>query len=74
MCLKNIKIGETAAEYDENLNKYFLDTGVSDRILGGPSERGKYLILGRKGAGKSALYLHIKKPFGKREKKCYRIK
>lgn len=68
MCLKNIKIGETAAEYDENLNKYFLDTGVSDRILGGPSERGKYLILGRKGAGKSALYLHIKNRLEKEKK------
>ena len=68
MCLKNIKIGETAAEYDKNLNKYFLDTGVSDRILGGPSERGKYLILGRKGAGKSALYLHIKDRLEKEKK------
>lgn len=61
MSLKNITIGRYEAEGEhEGLSKYFLDTGVSQRILGVNSVQGKYLVLGRKGAGKSALSLHLK--------------
>lgn len=61
MSLENIIIGRYEAEGElEGLSKYFLDTGVSKRILGTQSGQGKYLVLGRKGSGKSALSLHLK--------------
>ena len=50
--LEKIDFGFGAAQHDTNLNKYFyksvaFDLACSDRI---------YLILGAKGAGKSAIY------------------
>lgn len=46
-----IKVGEVAAESDDNLHLYFYDTGVSREII---SSNNKFLMLGRKGAGEGA--------------------
>lgn len=54
-----IKVGEVAAENDRNLNSYFFDTGISRELV--DSER-MYLMLGRKGAGKTAVYQHLINP------------
>ncbi|WP_425891770.1 P-loop ATPase, Sll1717 family [Aeromonas veronii] len=54
-----IKVGEVAAESDDNLHLYFYDTGVSREII---SSNNKFLMLGRKGAGKTAVYQHLINP------------
>ncbi|HEX3913617.1 MAG TPA: hypothetical protein VHW71_08920 [Steroidobacteraceae bacterium] len=51
-----IEVGEVSAERDPNLQHYFYDAGVSASIVSNPKE---YLLLGRKGAGKTAVYLHL---------------
>lgn len=51
-----IEIGEVSAERDKNLSNYFYDAGVSASIVNNPKQ---YLLLGRKGAGKTAVYMHL---------------
>ena len=51
-----ISAGEVSAERDKNLKHYFYDAGVSRDIV---SNDKQYLLLGRKGAGKTAVYLHL---------------
>ena len=51
-----IEIGEVSAERDTNLINYFYDAGVSAKIVNNPKQ---YLLLGRKGAGKTAVYMHL---------------
>ncbi|MBD9514239.1 P-loop ATPase, Sll1717 family [Pseudomonas sp. PDM22] len=53
------KVGEVAAENDLNLHHYFYDAGISREIV--VSDR-MYLMLGRKGAGKTAVYKHLTDP------------
>jgi hypothetical protein len=52
-----LDVGEVSAERDSNLQEYFYDAGVSASIAGNPKQ---YLLLGRKGAGKTAVFLHLK--------------
>jgi len=56
MILDWIQIGEVSAERDSNLSYYFFDAGVSASIV---KNKKQYLLLGRKGAGKTAVYLHL---------------
>ena len=51
-----IDVGDVSAERDNNLSKYFYDAGVSKKIINNPKQ---YLLLGRKGAGKTAVFLHL---------------
>lgn len=51
-----LNVGEVSAERDNNLAAYFYDAGVSKDIIGNPKQ---YLLLGRKGAGKTAVFLHL---------------
>lgn len=51
-----VSVGEVSAERDENLSKYFFDAGVSKAIIESSKQ---YLLLGRKGAGKTAVFLHL---------------
>lgn len=52
-----INVGPVSAERDNNLNKYFYDAGVSRQLVDDPT---RFLMLGRKGAGKTAVFLHMK--------------
>lgn len=52
-----IDVGEVSAERDPNLSKYFYDAGVSASVVRNPKQ---YLLLGRKGAGKTAVFLHLR--------------
>lgn len=47
---------KVSAELDDELGKYFYDNGTIDSIL----KDNKWLILGRKGTGKTAVYRQIK--------------
>lgn len=51
-----IEIGEVSAERDSNLTNYFFDAGVSADLV---KNEKQYLLLGRKGAGKTAVFLHL---------------
>lgn len=51
-----LEVGEVSAERDNNLANYFYDAGVSKYIIENPKQ---YLLLGRKGAGKTAVFLHL---------------
>lgn len=51
-----IDVGEVSAERDPNLHQYFYDAGVSASLVRNPKQ---YLLLGRKGAGKTAVFLHL---------------
>lgn len=51
-----IDIGKVAAERDEDLHNYFFDAGISKQIVDNPNI---FLMLGRKGAGKTAVFLHL---------------
>lgn len=51
-----IDVGKVAAEKDELLTNYFYDAGISKQIVDSPN---MYLMLGRKGAGKTAVFLHL---------------
>lgn len=50
-------VGPVSAEKDKNLKNYFYDAGVSEEIV---NDHTRYLILGRKGAGKTAVFMHLK--------------
>lgn len=51
--LEWIDFGKVAAERDSDLKHYFYDNGVIKKVVDDPSA---FLILGRKGAGKTALF------------------
>ncbi len=51
-----INVGDVSAERDNNLAEYFYDAGVSKNIINNSKQ---YLLLGRKGAGKTAVFLHL---------------
>ncbi|MDR5790268.1 hypothetical protein P9281_27360 [Caballeronia sp. LP003] len=51
-----IDVGEVSAERDQNLRHYFYDNGVSTKLVGNNKQ---YLLLGRKGAGKTAVFSHL---------------
>ncbi|WP_156485842.1 P-loop ATPase, Sll1717 family [Crenobacter luteus] len=51
-----INVGEVSAENDKNLHHYFYDTGISKNLINNDRT---YLMLGRKGAGKTAVYQHL---------------
>lgn len=58
MDLNQIDLGRLDAESDTKLADYFVETGASLSIA-----RGKQLVLGRKGTGKTALFVHLKDKF-----------
>ena len=51
-----INVGKLSAERDDNLSSYFFDNGVLSSVIDSPSS---FLILGRKGAGKTAIFRHL---------------
>ena len=51
-----IDFGQVSAERDENLSHYFFDNGVIQSVIG---NRNQFLVLGRKGAGKTAVFKHL---------------
>ena len=51
-----LEVGEVSAERDQNLKNYFYDAGVTQALVANPKS---YLLLGRKGAGKTAVFLHL---------------
>lgn len=51
-----IEFGKVSAERDDNLSSYFYDNGVLKNTINSPSG---FLILGRKGAGKTALFKYL---------------
>lgn len=59
--IRDVDFGRFDAESDQNLDKYFVDTGALDRI--GRGER--QFVIGRKGSGKTALFKHPSKWMGK---------
>lgn len=55
-----IQFGQVAAERDEFLSKYFYDNGVLKKVI---DSRNRFLVLGRKGAGKTAVFRHLDENF-----------
>lgn len=53
--VSQIDFGRVDAEGDKNLLKYFIDTGVVARVSAGT----KYLVVGRKGSGKTAIHKYL---------------
>ncbi|WP_146205438.1 MULTISPECIES: ATPase [unclassified Azospirillum] len=51
-----ISFGQVSAERDENLSRYFFDNGVLQSVV---DTRHSFLVLGRKGAGKTAVFQHL---------------
>jgi len=51
-----INVGKLSAERDDELPNYFYDNGVLDKVINSPSS---FLILGRKGAGKTAIFRYL---------------
>lgn len=51
-----IEFGKVSAERDDNLSSYFYDNGVLRSAIDSPTA---FLVLGRKGAGKTALFKHL---------------
>lgn len=51
-----INFGKVSAERDDQLSSYFFDNGVLQSVLASPSS---FLILGRKGAGKTAVFRYL---------------
>lgn len=51
-----IDVGKTSAERDNNLDEYFYDNGITQSVIENPSA---FLVLGRKGAGKTAVFRHL---------------
>ena len=54
--LEWIDFGKVSAERDDLLQHYFFDNGVITSTVKSPSS---FLILGRKGAGKTAVFQHF---------------
>lgn len=51
-----IAFGQVSAERDDKLSKYFYENGVLQSVIG---NRHQFLVLGRKGAGKTAVFQHL---------------
>lgn len=51
-----IDFGQVSAERDENLSSYFFENGVLQSVI---ENRFRLLVLGRKGAGKTAVFQHF---------------
>lgn len=51
-----INFGKVSAERDDLLVEYFYDNGVLDGVIRSPSS---FLVLGRKGAGKTAVFKYL---------------
>lgn len=51
-----IEFGQVSAERDENLSSYFFENGVLEAVV---QNRFRFLVLGRKGAGKTAVFQHL---------------
>jgi hypothetical protein len=51
-----IDFGKVSAERDENLSEYFFENGVLQEVI---RNRHNFLVLGRKGAGKTAVFQHL---------------
>lgn len=51
-----INVGKVSAERDDLLSEYFFDNGVLKNVIESPSS---FLILGRKGAGKTAVFKYL---------------
>ncbi len=51
-----IEFGQVSAERDESLSEYFFENGVLEAVI---KNRHRFLILGRKGAGKTAVFQHL---------------
>ena len=49
-----VDFGRLDAEQDEKLLEYFIDTGSVQEV-----RQGKYLIVGRKGSGKTSIFAHL---------------
>lgn len=52
--MDRVNFGRVDAEKDDKLLDYFISVGTAGKAL-----EGKYLVLGRKGAGKSALFRYV---------------
>lgn len=52
--ISEVDFGRLDAEQDDKLLDYFIDVGTASEAL-----KGKYLVIGRKGAGKTALFKHV---------------
>lgn len=52
--IEQVDFGRLDAEEDENLLEYFIEQGATGEI-----RRGKYLVIGRKGSGKTALFKYL---------------
>jgi hypothetical protein len=51
--LSRVDFGRYDAEQDKNLLDYFVEVGTAEDV-----SEGKYLVIGRKGSGKTALFRH----------------
>lgn len=51
-----INVGKVSAERDDLLSEYFFDNGVLQSVIDSPSS---FLVLGRKGAGKTAVFKYL---------------
>lgn len=51
-----INVGKLSAERDDELSNYFYDNGVLNNVINSPSS---FLVLGRKGAGKTAIFSYL---------------
>ncbi len=51
-----IDVGKVSAERDDLLSSYFFDNGVLASVINSPTS---FLVLGRKGAGKTAVFKHL---------------
>lgn len=54
--LQWIDVGKVSAERDDFLSRYFYDNGVLTRVI---DSRSLFLVLGRKGAGKTAVFKYL---------------
>lgn len=57
-----IDFGQVSAERDENLSGYFFENGILQSVI---ENRHQFLILGRKGAGKTAVFQHFNENYEK---------
>ncbi|MGJ8641087.1 MAG: P-loop ATPase, Sll1717 family [Opitutaceae bacterium] len=51
-----IGVGSVSAERDDLLSEYFFDNGVLNAVI---NSRSRFLVLGRKGAGKTAIFKYL---------------
>lgn len=63
MNLNEIAWGDDSAERDERLLAYFVDTESYKRL----SEKSKFIVVGRKGSGKSALRKKLEETFARED-------